>query len=310
MFPISVIVGVFRLNEEQSARLRVLLSMVIYGTIGVFVRHIPLPASVIAMMRGAIGTPFLLLVLLLSRGRLNWPEIRRNLPRLILTGVVLGVNWIALFTAYNYTKVSTAVLFYYMAPIILVAASPFVFGERMTVRKVLCILAALLGMVFVSGMADEGLPRAGDLKGILLALLAAFFYAFVVIQNKKLHGLGAYDRTILQLGVSALVLLPYNLLTRQLGGLTLTPKILLMLLVIGVVHTGLAYYLYFGSVEHLKSQTLAILSYVDPVVALILSALILREKLSALDLLGAALILGAALVSELPERKKQDSKGA
>ena len=294
------------MDQSSAARLKVIFSMFLYGTIGVFVRYIPLPSSVIAMMRGLIGAPFLLLVLLLTKRRMSGGDIRRNLLPLCLSGILLGVNWILLFEAYRFTTVATATLCYYFAPIILVAVSPLLFGERMTARKLLCILAALFGMVFVSGVAENGMPTAGELKGVLLALGAACFYASVVICNKKIHGVSAYDKTIMQLAMAAAVLLPYNMVSGSFRGMELGGIVLPMLLIVGVVHTGFAYCLYFGSMEHLKGQTLAILSYIDPVVAVLLSALLLREPTSVWMLLGAVLILGAAVVSELPEKKKAE----
>ena len=199
---------------------------------------------------------------------------------------------------------ATATLCYYLAPILLVAASPFVFREKMTLRKLLCILAALAGMLFVSGAAENGLPALSELRGVLLALAAAVLYATIVIENKRLHGLRPYDRTIVQLAVSALVLLPYNLAAGNLPVPAVSPSVLLLLLIVGVVHTGLAYALYFGSMEDLPSQSLAILSYPDPVVAVLLSALVLREPIGPYQILGAVLILGAALICELPEKQK------
>ena len=293
------------MDKTAAAKLRVMTSMFIYGTLGLFARSIPLPSSMTAMIRGLIGAPFLLLVLAIKREKLSWRDIRRSLPLLCLSGALLGGNWILLFEAYRYTTLATATLCYYFAPIILVAVSPLVFRERMTARRALCVLAALAGMVFVSGVAENGLPAVLELRGVLLALGAALFYACIVILNKKLSGISAYDRTITQLAISALVLLPYNLLSGGFSGASLSGLALALLLVVGVVHTGLAYLLYFGSMETLPSQTLAILSYIDPVVAVLLSALVLREPLGWTGIAGAALILGAALVSELPEKGKK-----
>jgi len=292
------------MNKTLAAKLKVTSAMFIFGTIGIFVRYIPLPSSVTAMMRGMIGAPFLCLVLFLRHEKLNTGIIRKNFIALIALGTMLGVNWILLFESYRYTTVATATLCYYMAPIILVAASPFVFKEKMTVKKVLCIAAALMGMFFVSGVAENGIPPLAELKGMLLAVGAAVLYACIVMLNKKVTGIPAYDKTIMQLAISAIVLLPYNALTGSFAGMSLSPFILFMLVFVGIVHTGIAYYLYFGSMENLDSQTLAILSYIDPVVAVILSALILKESMSALHAVGAVLILGAAFISELPEKKK------
>ena len=290
------------MNKTTQAKLSVTTAMFIYGTIGIFVRYIPLPSAVTAMSRGLIGAPFLLLVLLLKRQKLNGEIIRRNLPALFVLGIMLGTNWILLFEAYRFTTVATATLCYYFAPIILVAASPFVFKEKMTVKKLLCIFAALVGMCFVSGVAENGIPSIAELKGVLLAVGAAVLYASIVMLNKKVTGIPAYDKTIMQLAISALVLIPYNALSGNFSGLSLSPFVVFMLIFVGIVHTGIAYYLYFGSMEALHSQTLAILSYIDPVVAVILSALILKESMTPLHILGAVLILGAALVSEMPEK--------
>ena len=287
----------------MNATFKLTLSMVIFGTIGVFRRYIPLPSSLVAMTRGLIGMLFLLLVMVLRKRGMNRTAVRRKFAMLCLSGAAIGVNWILLFEAYNYTSVATATLCYYLAPMFVILASPLVVGERLTAKKLICVLAALLGMVFVSGVLESG-GGSSDLKGVLLGLGAAVLYASVVLMNKQLGDVPAYDRTIVQLGSSAAVLLPYVLLTENLGTLSFTPGTIALLLVVGVVHTGIAYALYFGSLMQLKAQTAAILSYIDPVVAVLLSALVLREHMSLLSGLGAILVLGAAVVSELPSRRK------
>ncbi len=291
------------MDKTTSCKLKVASSMFIFGTIGIFVRYISLPSSVIAMMRAFIGTAVLLLFLLLSRGKLNLAALKKNIVRLTLSSVMMAINWILLFEAYHYTTVATATLCYYMSPIILVALSPFFFKEKLSAKKLICILTALLGMVFVSGVIDGGGIKLSELKGVLMGLLAACFYAAVVITNKTIKSLPSFDRTIMQLAIAAVVMLPYNALTGSFAGMDLSGLTLPMLIIVGIVHTGLAYWLYFGSMEHLKSQTLAILSYVDPVVAVLLSALLLKEPMTALAAMGAVLILGAAVVSELPEKE-------
>ena len=288
----------------MNATFKLTLSMVIFGTIGVFRRYIPLPSSLVAMTRGLTGMLFLLLVMVLRKRGMNRAAVRKRLGMLCLSGAAIGVNWILLFEAYNYTSVATATLCYYLAPMFVILASPLVVGERLTAKKLICVLAALLGMVFVSGVLEAG-GGSSDLKGVLLGLGAAVLYASVVLMNKQLGDVPAYDRTIVQLGSSAAVLLPYVLLTEDMGALTFTPGTIGLLLVVGIVHTGIAYALYFGSLMQLKAQTAAILSYIDPVVAVLLSALVLREHMSLLSGLGTVLVLGAAVVSELPSRRKK-----
>jgi len=293
------------MNERETGRamLSLVASMVIFGTIGIFRRHIALPSSVIALMRGVIGTIFLLLFVRATGGRLDFAAIRRNAAKLLISGAVMGFNWILLFEAYRYTSVATATLCYYMAPIIVMLLAPVLLRERLTRRKALCMLLALAGMVPVSGVLEAGFA-AGEMRGVLLGLGAAALYAGVVLINKTIAGVGAYDKTIVQLFASAAALVPYVLATERLNEIAVSGMALAMLLVVGVVHTGLAYALYFGSTRLLSAQTLAIVSYVDPVVAILLSALLLGETLSPLGAAGAALVLGATLASELPEKNR------
>ena len=290
------------MDKTNISKIKVASSRCIFGTIGMFVRYIPLPSSIIAMMRAFIGTAVLLLVLALSRSKMDFAAIKKNFVKLAFSSTMMAINWILLFEAYRFTTVATATLCYYMSPIILVALSPFFFKEKLTAKKLICIAAALLGMIFVSGVIGGGGIKLSEMKGIVMGLLAACFYASVVITNKTIKHLPSFDRTIMQLAIAAVVMLPYNAITGAFAGIEFNTLVVLMMIVVGVVHTGLAYWMYFGSMEHLKSQTLAILSYVDPVVAVLLSALLLREPMSILATIGAVMILGAAIVSELPEK--------
>jgi len=282
--------------------LQLSLSMFIFGTIGIFVRHIPFPSSVIALARGGIGMLFLLLVVVLSKQKLSASDIRRNLLPLCLSGFFLGFNWILLFEAYRYTTVATATLCYYLAPVFVILVSPLILKEKLTAKKLICVAVALLGMVFVSGVLETGLPSAGEGKGILFGIAAATFYASVVLCNKHIHDISSYDMTIMQLGIATVVLLPYTLLTESVGDLQFTAGALGMLLFVAIVHTGVAYALYFSSMQGLSSHTIAIFSYVDPIVAIMLSALLLHEPMGISGIIGAVLILGSTLISGLPEK--------
>ena len=272
-----------------TARLSIIISMLIFGTIGIFVRHVPLPSSVIALRK----TP------------VNWVSIRTNLGLLILSGAFIGFNWILLFEAYHYTTVATATLCYYLAPVFVILASPLLFREKLTLRKGVCVAVALTGMVFVSGVTQTNFSGSGDALGILFGIGAAVLYASVVLMNKMLTAVPAFDRAIVQLGAAALALFPYVLVTEWGTVMDWSGPVIPLLLVLGIVHTGTAYTLYFGGIKELPAQTSALLSYIDPVSAIILSAVFLREGLTATGSIGAVLVLGATLFSELPlERKK------
>ena len=280
-------------------------AMTIFGTIGIFRKYIPLPSSLLALARGIIGTAFLLfLVLAVKRDKLSIEAIKRNFVFLVVSGAFIGFNWILLFEAYQYTTVATATLCYYMAPVIVVLVSPFLFKERLTLLKAICVAVALAGMVFVSGIPQSGFGGMSELKGILLGLGAATLYAIVVILNQYIKDIPAYDKTIMQLGTAAIAILPYTLLTENFADISFTPVAVLMLLFVGIVHTGIAYTLYFGSMSGLKAQTIALFSYIDPVVAIILSAVILQENIGLWGVIGAVMVLGSTMVSELFGEKK------
>ena len=292
-------------TEKQRAMPGLIASMVLFGTIGVFIRGIAMPSGVIAMARGLLGAAFLLLSARIRGRRGSLASVRKNAVLLLLSGLVLGMNWILLFEAYRYTTVATATICYYLAPVLVVLTSPLFLGERLTLRKILAAAAAFTGMLFISGVTSAGLPAPAELRGVLLGVGAACFYAGVMILNKRMPPMDAYDRTAGQLAGAGITLIPYCLLTARPGGGAFAPISLIMLLIVCVVHTGIAYLLYFGAMEHLSGQSVSMMGYIDPVVAVLCSALILREPITSRSLIGMALILGAAAVSELPGKKQQ-----
>ena len=274
-----------------------LSSMLIFGTIGVLRRYIPLSSALLAFSRGILGGLFLLIFAKVRKKSVDAKLQSRDLLRLVITGAMIGINWMLLFEAYRHTTVAVATLCYYMQPTIVILLSPLLFKERLTGKKAACAAVSIAGMVLVSGVV--GNSGGGNLRGVLLGLGAAFFYAAVVIMNKKTPGIEPYRRTTVMLLSAGFVMLPYLLLTGGFSNGSVRWPAVVLLLVLGVVHTGLAYTLYFGSMDGMKVQTVAVLSYIDPVSALLFSALLLKEPLSILNLIGAVLIIGSAVVSEI-----------
>ena len=284
----------------MNGKLKILISMAVFGTVGIFVRFIPMASAAIAFCRGVLGCAFLLILMAATGKKPNIRDMKRNGWLLALSGAAIGINWILLFEAYRYTTVAIATICYYLSPAFVTLASPLV-GEKLSVKKLLCVGVAIIGMVFVSGVFQSS--QSSSPIGVLLGLGAAVFYASVILMNKKFSPIGAYDRTLCQLGMASLVIAPYLLLSGgiYLGDMTTTGWV--MLAIVGIVHTGIAYALYFGGIQDVNAQTAAILSYLDPVLSILLSALILRERLDIFSVTGAVLILGSALYSELPGRK-------
>ncbi len=292
-----------RVPNQRKAKAKLISSMVIFGTIGVFVRYIPFPSSVIAMARGFIGTLFLLLFVYVKKSHISWPDIKRNLLILCLSGAFIGINWILLFEAYRYTTVAVATLCYYLAPIFVIIVSTFMLKEKITLTKGICIAVALLGMVLVSGVLNGGLSGNFGIVGVLFGLGAAVLYACAVVLNKQLKGISSYDGTIVQLGMAAVVVLPYVLLTENITEMVFSPLTVFLVITVGIIHTGFSYAMYFGSIKDLKTHTVAIFSYIDPIVAILLSALVLKEKMDLISIVGALLVLGSTLFNEMAENR-------
>ncbi len=282
--------------------------MLIFGTVGLVSRLLPYSSGAIALFRSLIGFIVIALFMLIARKTPDIRGIRQNALLLLLSGALLGVNWIAFFEACKRTTVQTATLSYYLAPIILVCLAPVFFAERIGLKKALCIILALVGMVFVSGVIDGG-AEGVTYSGILIGVLAALLYACVVISNKKMKEIEPLTKTAAQFLVSAAVLLPYVVFTGGFEGVSFEVDKLVALLVIGTVHTGIAYVLYFSSTSGLSANTVAIYSYVDPIVALIASAAVLGETLTPLMIVGGVLIVGSSVVSEVKFnfRKREES---
>ena len=287
-------------SDESKATWMLVSALTIFGTLGVFVRGIALPSAVLSLARGVMGSTFLLAFLRMTGCRLELPASQRTRALLVLSGVCLTLNWTFLFEAYRHTTLPTAELAYEMAPVFVLLVSPFVLGEQLTRRKVACLVVALVGMLLVSGVLEPGAAEGVTLLGVGLGLVAAAFYASVMVLGKLLDEVDSYVKTVVQLAVAAVALIPYVLVTvrpTELGALD--ARGVLLLLVVGVVHTGLAFVLWFGSMEHLPAQRVALLGYIDPVVALLSSAVILGETLTPLGMLGAALVMGSMLYHEL-----------
>ena len=143
-------------KTEHSARLPFAASMLILGTIGLLRRFIDLPSGVIACFRGLLGCVLLLLLQRLGGKKPGLAAIRKSLLPLLISGGMIGFNWMLLFEAYRYTSIAVATLCYYTAPVMLILASPFVFHERLTWRQLVCVGLAACGMVLVSGVLDGG----------------------------------------------------------------------------------------------------------------------------------------------------------
>lgn len=290
------------MSSKTFDRLFLILSMAIFGSIALFVRNVPLPSAEIALLRAALAILLIGAVLLITRQNPLKGVCRRDLLLLLLSGAAMGFNWILLFEAYRYTTVSVATLAYYFAPVLVTVLCPFLFRERMGAKQILCFAASTAGVVLIVGAS--GFEGGAHFIGVLLGLGAAVLYATVILLNKGIKGVTGIPRTFLQFFAAAVVLLPYVLLTGGFHLNTLTGSGWGFLIAVGLIHSGFAYCLYFSSLRHLPGQEAAILSYIDPLVAVILSVSILHEPLGVPQIIGGVLILGFSLLNEIEWKKK------
>jgi len=287
------------------SKLMNLSAMFIFGTIAIFVRNIELTSKEIAVLRGVIGSIFLLGVMLFSKEKTSFSAIKKNLPILVLSGLGVGANWIFLFEAYKYTTVSIATLSYYCAPIFVTIMAPIILKEKISLIKFLCVCTAMIGMLCIVGTNKGSIGEGyNHFLGIIYGLTAAVGYASVILMNKFIKGLKGVETTVTQLVFASILLLPYVMVTSGFDFSKMTGISWGYMIFLGVVHTGFAYALYFSSLKELKGQTIAVLSYIDPITAVLISALFLGEQLTMFQIIGGVLILGSTFISETQGKKE------
>ena len=289
--------------KKPDPRWLLIASMAIFGTLGPFVRNIPVASGELALYRAVLAALLIAAFLLVTRQKIPFANIKKEVPLLLASGMAMGINWILLFEAYKYTTVSVATLSYYFAPVIVTVVCPFLFREKLTGKQALCFLMSTVGLVLITGIGDVG--GGSDLIGILFGLGAAVFYATVVLLNKFIKNVEGIHRTFLQFLAAIVILLPYVLLTSgvTLGGMNAAGWV--NLLIVGLIHTGITYCMYFSSLKELPGQKAAILSYIDPLVAVVISVTVLGESMTAPQVIGGLLILGFTLWNEISPKTAQ-----
>lgn len=286
----------------KNPRLMLTISMTIFGTIALFVRNIPLASGEVALYRAVLAVMLIAVYLLVTKQRIPFEKIKKEIPYLLFSGIAMGINWILLFEAYKYTTVSLATLSYYFAPVIVTVVCPILFREKMTVKQILCFVMSTVGLVLITGIGDMS-GGSNHLVGILFGLGAAVFYAAVVLLNKFIKNVDGIHRTFLQFLAAIVILVPYVLATSGINLNVLDGNGWGCLLIVGLVHTGITYCLYFSSLKELPGQKAAILSYIDPLVAVLVSVVLLGEQMTLMQVLGGMLILGFTLWNELGTSK-------
>lgn len=290
------------MKKMLSPRTMLITAMLVFGTIGLFVRNIPVSSGELALYRAVLAALMLGLYFLVTKQKIGLKSIGKELPLLLLSGGAMGFNWILLFEAYKYTTVSVATLSYYFAPVIVMVLCPLLFREKMGLKQWICFAMSTLGIVLITGIGDFSGGRS-HLKGILFGLGAAGFYATVILLNKFIRGVAGIHRTFLQFLTAIAVLIPYVLCTTGVNLSNVDGLGWVNLLTVGLIHTGITYCLYFSALKELPGQEAAILSYIDPLTAVLISVFVLGESMTLVQIIGGVLILGFTLWNELGGEK-------
>ena len=283
------------------SKFRIIISMLIWGTIGVFVREISLSSLEIAFFRALIGSVFLGSVSLITKVKIEREILKKNLWFLIFSGIALGINWILLFQAMKYTTISNAILSYYFAPVFIIIFSAILFKEKIASRNVFYLMVSIIGLFLIMKSNDMIIIEGyNHIKGILYGLGGAVIYAVIVILNKSIKGLSGIHTTLVQLAIATLALVPFVVGNDSSQISSLDTRAWIFIITLGIVHTGIAYFLYFSSIKNVKGKTVALLSYLDPIMAITISFLFLGESMNIFQIIGGILILSASYLSERP----------
>ena len=275
-----------------------ILALFIFGTNGIWVSHISLASSQIVLMRTFVGG-VLLTCLVLFRGGFDKDSVRREMIPLLLGGAILGMNWVALFEAYRLLNVSLATFIYYVGPILVLLLSPILFREKLIGRKLISVLIVAIGLICISGSI---VVTGASLLGLLVATISALLYSALIVFNKQIIRTSGMQTAAIELDVAFIVVLVYTLCTA--GIPHISGSDLPYIAVIGFINTGLAYLLYFSGLQKLSGQSIALISYLDPVSALVFSALLLHEVMTPEQVVGAVLIIGGAVFGEIKKQKQ------
>ncbi len=287
---------------RSTATVKYLIALTLYGTIGLFLHFIKYSSEFVVLCRGSIGSLFILLVLLSRKEKINFESIKNNLKYLMISGFALGFNWVFLFAGYRHGIAITS-LCNYLAPLIVVVISATVLREKINSQQLMCIGLAFVGMLLLTGIFEK--QNRGDIRCVIYGSLAALGFVILVLCNKKLNDINDLEKTLMQLLFSVMIVFPYVLLN---DGFPKQYDLLstILVVILGILHTGVAYICYFGSINILDAQTIAVLGYLEPVLNLFLGTIVLKENISIFSIFGAIMILLASIGNEIFTDKEQN----
>lgn len=282
-------------------KIKLIMIFICFGSIGILTAFIPLSSYAIVFYRALFGFAFIISATFILKKQYRVDLIIKNMKMLLISGFLMGFNWVFMFMSMKVASVSLGTVCYNTSPIFMVLIAAIILKDKITKKSILCILLGLVGVVLVSDLLINGFKEHIFL-GVIFGLIGALFYGLVVILNKKLVELNSYEKVSVQFLISAIIMIPFIIFDSDssflFGYSDNFIMALIFLLIVGLFITGYLYILYFDCVSILPAKTVAIYTYIDPVVALLLSNIILHEKFNTFQIFGTILILLATIINE------------
>ncbi|MBR1453698.1 MAG: EamA family transporter [Lachnospiraceae bacterium] len=299
--------------ENRKERIRLALICMAFGTIGAVAHFIALPSATIVFYRAFLGGAFLIVNLFLQGKKIDSISIKNNLILLTFLGLCLGFNWVFQFESFKASTVAIGTVCYNTMPIFLIIFSAIIFKEKIALKTIICIIVALIGVILVSNVVTTGI-RSNQVVGCIYGIIGAIFYATAVTLNRKLKNVTAYDRLIYQFFIS-IIMMAFYIAFLQKGTFLFPSDIsrkdliigIVALLLLGLFHTGFCYVHYFNAISVLPARDVAIFTFIDPVVALFLSYFALKEEMTALQFVGAMLIIISMFANEIVGKSEENT---
>lgn len=283
----------------KTSYLKYIFALLLFGSNGIVASLIHLSSYEIVLLRTLIGSLLLIAIFFMAREKLTFYKYKTQSIFLAVSGIAMGTSWIFLYEAYDEIGVSLASLAYYCGPVIVMILSPILFRERLTKLKVCSFLVVLVGIFLVNGTAFE---NGVSVWGLACGLLSAVCYSLMVMFNKKAKDITGLENSMLQLFVAFLTVAVFVGI-KQGYRMQIDTQSIIPILVLGLLNTGIGCYFYFSSIGKLPVQTVAICGYLEPLSAVVFSVIFLKETMLPMQIIGAVLIIGGAMLGEY--RKKQ-----
>ncbi len=283
----------------KASYLKYIFALLLFGSNGIVASLIYLSSYEIVLLRTLIGSLLLIAIFFIAREKLTFYKYKTQSIFLTVSGIAMGTSWIFLYEAYDEIGVSLASLAYYCGPVIVMILSPLLFREKLTKIKVCSFLVVLVGIFLVNGTAFE---NGVSVWGLACGLLSAVCYSLMVMFNKKANDITGLENSMLQLFM-AFITVAIFVGIKQGYRMQIDTQSIIPILVLGLLNTGIGCYFYFSSIGKLPVQTVAICGYLEPLSAVVFSVIFLKETMLPIQIIGAVLIIGGAMLGEYRKRQ-------